>query len=78
MLKQLWFSSFGNGYEIYNAYRRTGLPNTIDDLTSPSPKGATSFIWRLPYPNAELNLNTSITAEQKAYQYWVNKIFWNK
>jgi hypothetical protein len=78
VMKQLWFSSFGNGFEIYNAYRRTGYPNTIDDLRMPSPKGAASYIWRLPYPNAELNLNNSITAEQKGYQFWVNKIFWNK
>jgi hypothetical protein len=77
-MKQLWFSSYGNGFEIYNAYRRTGLPNTIDDLRNLSPKGATSYIWRLPYPNGELNLNTSITADQKASKYWINKIFWNK
>lgn len=77
-MKQLWFSSFGNGFEIYNTYRRTGYPNTIDDLKNPSPKGATSYIWRMPYPNVELNLNGSITAEQKATKYWINKIFWNK
>ena len=77
-MKQLWFSSWGNGFEIYNAYRRTGFPNTIDDLKNPSPKGATSYIWRFPYPNVELNLNNSITADQKATKYWINKIFWNK
>jgi Starch-binding associating with outer membrane/Susd and RagB outer membrane lipoprotein len=78
VMKQLWFSSFGNGYEIYNAYRRTGYPNTIDDLTAPSPKGATSFIYRLPYPSSEINLNTSMGDSQKAVKYWIDKIFWNK
>jgi Susd and RagB outer membrane lipoprotein len=78
VMKQLWFSSFGNGFEIYHTYRRTGYPNTIDDLRNPSPKGVTSYIWRLPYPNAELNLNGSITTEQKAYKYWINKVFWIK
>jgi Starch-binding associating with outer membrane/Susd and RagB outer membrane lipoprotein len=78
VMKQLWYSSWGNGFEIYNAYRRTGYPNTINDLINVSPKGATSFIWRMPYPNSEINLNASITADQKGYKYWVNKIFWNK
>ncbi|MBL7814625.1 MAG: SusD/RagB family nutrient-binding outer membrane lipoprotein [Saprospiraceae bacterium] len=78
VMKQLWISSWGNGFEIYNAYRRTGYPNTLKDPINPSPKGATSFIWRMPYPNSELNLNASITAEQKAYKYWINKIFWTK
>jgi Starch-binding associating with outer membrane/Susd and RagB outer membrane lipoprotein len=78
VMKQLWFSSWGNGFEIYNAYRRTGYPNTIDDLTAPSPKGATSFIYRLPYPSSEINLNTSMGDAQKAVKYWIDKVFWIK
>jgi Starch-binding associating with outer membrane/Susd and RagB outer membrane lipoprotein len=78
VMKQLWFSSFGNGFEIYNAYRRTGYPNTIDDLTTPSPKGATSYIYRLPYPSSEINLNTSMAEGQKTVKYWIDKIFWIK
>lgn len=76
VMKQLWFSSWGNGFEIYNAYRRTGYPNTIQDLLNPSPKSG--YIVRMPYPNSELNLNGSISAEQKNYKYWINKIFWQK
>lgn len=77
VMKQLWFSSWGNGFEIYNAYRRTGYPNTLDDLLSPSPKGANSFIFRLPYSQTELNLNTNASA-YKNTKYWVDKIFWHK
>ncbi len=77
VMKQLWTSSWGNGFEIYNAYRRTGYPNTIDDLQSPSPKGATSYVYRLPYAQTELNLNGNAAA-YKDIKYWVNKIFWNK
>jgi Starch-binding associating with outer membrane/Susd and RagB outer membrane lipoprotein len=77
-LKQLWHSSYGNGFEIFNTFRRTGLPNTIDDLLNASPKGAASYIYRLPYPSSELNLNTSMTDAQKAIKYWVDKVFWIK
>lgn len=78
VMKQMWFSSFGSSFEIYNAYRRTGYPNTIDDLKNESPKGKTSYIYRLPYPSSEVNLNTNFTEAQKATKYWVDKIFWNK
>lgn len=77
VMKQLWFSSWGNGFEIYNAYRRTGFPNTLDDLLSPSPRGVNSFIFRLPYSQTELNLNTNASA-YKNTKYWVDKIFWHK
>lgn len=77
VMKQLWFSSYGNGFEIYNTYRRTGLPNTLDELNSPSPKGASSYVYRLPYAQTELNLNGNAAA-YKDIKYWVNKIFWNK
>jgi Starch-binding associating with outer membrane/Susd and RagB outer membrane lipoprotein len=78
VMKQLWFSSYGNGFEIYNAYRRTTYPNTIAELTSPSPKGAASYIYRLPYPSSEINLNSSMTDGQKAVKYWIDKVFWIK
>lgn len=76
VMKQLWFSSFGSSFESYNAYRRTGYPNTIDDLKNPAPKGG--YIYRLPYPSSEVNLNNNFTDAQKATKYWTDKIFWNK
>ena len=77
VMKQLWFASWGNGFEIYNAYRRTGYPNTLDDLLSPSPRGVNSFVFRLPYAQTELNLNANAAA-YKNIKYWVDKIFWHK
>jgi hypothetical protein len=68
VMKQLWFSSWGNGYEIYNAMRRTndpnasnnygynGLPNTLQNPVSPTPR---KWPNRLPYPSTELTLNPS-------------------
>lgn len=53
MLKQAWYCNFGNGFDTYNAYRRTGLPN---DLQAPL-QLPRQFALRLPYAQDELNLN---------------------
>jgi hypothetical protein len=57
VLKQSWFMNFGNGFEIYNAFRRTRLPN---DLQSPLQRPR-QFALRLPYAQDELNLNSANT-----------------
>lgn len=55
LMKQAWFANFGNGFEIYNAFRRTGFPNDIQEpLQRPR-----QFALRLPYAQDELNLNTN-------------------
>lgn len=53
VLKQAWFANFGNGFETYNAFRRTGFPN---DLQIPLQRPR-QFALRLPYAQSELNLN---------------------
>ena len=53
-LKQLWFSSFGNGFELYNVFRRTGFPSQIQQHVSGTVRG---FPLKLPYPQNELTLN---------------------
>ncbi len=89
VLKQFWFSSWGNGYEIYNVMRRTfdpnanvgdygfnGLPNTIQNPVSDTPR---NFPNRLPYPSTELTLNPS--AEPWKNVIWDDasaKLFWDK
>jgi hypothetical protein len=57
VLKQSWFMNFGNGFEIYNAFRRTALPN---DLQTPLQRPR-QFALRLPYAQDELNLNAANT-----------------
>jgi hypothetical protein len=53
LLKQAWFCNYGNGYETYNAFRRTGFPNDLQEpLQLPR-----QFALRLPYAQDELNLN---------------------
>jgi hypothetical protein len=55
VLKEAWFMNFGNGYELYNAFRRTGYPADIQTpLDIPR-----QFALRLPYVQDELNLNSS-------------------
>lgn len=54
VLKQAWFANFGNGFEMYNAFRRTGLPADIQaPLQLPR-----QFALRLPYAQDEINLNS--------------------
>lgn len=71
VLKQAWFTNFGNGYEIYNAYRRTGFPN---DLMAPI-QPQRDFALRLPYAQDDLNFNQAVTAEIENTAFDVDKIF---
>jgi Starch-binding associating with outer membrane len=52
-LKQAWFCNTGNGLELYNTFRRTGLPGDLQvPLQLPG-----NFALSLPYAQDELNLN---------------------
>ncbi len=74
VLKQLWTSSWGNGYEIYNAIRRTGLPNTLQE---PINTFSRNFPLRLPYPQVELTLNPN-AASYSTVVYDRDPIFWDR
>lgn len=53
VLTEARFMNFGNGFEIYNAFRRTGFPNNLQTpLQLPR-----QFALRLPYALDEINLN---------------------
>ncbi len=71
VMRQLWASSWGNGYEIYNALRRTGFPNTIQ---KPIDKPR-QFALRLPYPQNELTLNPNAPKTPPAFD--VEGVFWD-
>lgn len=70
VLKQAWFANFGNGFEIYNAYRRTGLPNDLQIALQP----VRDFPLRLPYTLNETNLNG---ANVPSVTYDVDPVFWD-
>ncbi|MBX2957685.1 MAG: SusD/RagB family nutrient-binding outer membrane lipoprotein [Cyclobacteriaceae bacterium] len=71
LMKQAWFANFGNGFEIYNAFRRTGFPN---DIQSPL-QIPRQFALRLPYAQDELNLNSKTPAV--VYDSPADAIFWD-
>ena len=73
-MKQLWYSSIGSGYEIYNAYRRTGLPTNIQEHIDGTLRG---FPLRVPYPQGELTLNPNAVS-YKEVAFDVVPIFWDK
>lgn len=73
-LKQLWFSSYGNGFDFYNAFRRTGLPTTIQEHILKPFRG---YPLRLPYTQTELTLNPNAAA-YKDVAFDKAPIFWDK
>ncbi|MEP2771129.1 MAG: SusD/RagB family nutrient-binding outer membrane lipoprotein [Fulvivirga sp.] len=72
VMKQAWYANFGNGFEIYNAFRRTGYPA---DLQTPLQRPR-QFALRLPYAQTELNLNGSNTPSV-TYDSPGDAIFWD-
>jgi Starch-binding associating with outer membrane len=75
-MKIAWFCNFGNGFEIYNTYRRTGFPNAnqIRPQIQPPVRG---FPLRLPYSLDDLGLNSSVTDAQRNVAFDVDKVFWD-
>lgn len=73
VMKQLWYSSWGSGIDLYNAFRRTGFPNTIQTPIN----AIRQFPLRLPYPTEELTLNPNAGA-YKDVIYDRDPIFWDK
>jgi hypothetical protein len=71
VLKQAWFCNYGNGLELYNTFRRTGLPN---DLQTPLQLPG-NFALRLPYAQDELNLNPNTPV--KPYDTPDAAVFWD-
>jgi len=71
LLKQAWFANFGNGYDMYNAFRRTGFPNDLQ-IPLELPR---QFALRIPYAQDELNLNPNTPAI--VYDSPADALFWD-
>jgi len=71
-LKQAWFCNTGNGLELYNTFRRTGLPGDLQvPLQLPG-----NFALTIPYAQDELNLNPNTPS--KAYDNpATGAVFWD-
>ena len=72
VLKQARYANYGNGMEMYNAFRRTGYPN---DLTAPKTR-IRQFPLRLPYSADELSLNKN-APKGDAVIFDRDAIFWD-
>lgn len=71
VLKQAWFMNFGNGFEIYNTFRRTGLPSDLQTPLQPPRQ----FALRLPYAQDEINLNPNTPTV--VFDSPANAVFWD-
>lgn len=69
--KEFWKSTWGNGLEGYNLYRRTGAPADMQPTIQLNPG---PWMRTLLYPSVFVNLNSSAT-QRPADQ--VNKVFWD-
>ena len=70
-LKQAWFANFGNGFEGYNSFRRTGYPS---DIQAPL-QLIRQYALSLPYAQDEINLNPN--TPQKAYDSPSSAVIWD-
>jgi Starch-binding associating with outer membrane len=75
VMKQAWYSYWGQGGEIWNAMRRTGYPLTIQ---FPILKPKRQFALRLPYPSGEGNLNTNAADKVTNIVFDRDPVFWDK
>ncbi|MBX2899748.1 MAG: SusD/RagB family nutrient-binding outer membrane lipoprotein [Cyclobacteriaceae bacterium] len=68
---EAWKAFYGNGYEAYNLYRRTGAPKALQPTIQINPG---PWIRTLIYPAVYVNLN--LNATQRDINV-VNKVFWD-
>lgn len=74
IMKEYYLSTWGNGWEAYNAYRLTGYPSNMQPtVSSPTPG---YFIRSFYYPSVFVNRNLNAPA-QKALGTAVSKVFWD-
>jgi hypothetical protein len=71
LIKEYRLAAFGNGLEIYNAYRRTGKPDNFQLTLAPDPG---KFILSFPYPAEVVNFNKTIQAKPADNS---KKVFWD-
>jgi hypothetical protein len=68
--REHWISSFGNGVEAYNLYRRTGKPTGMQPALNPSPSAFPRSMW---YPAVFATLNSTVTQKTDLS----SRIFWD-
>jgi hypothetical protein len=82
--KQIWFSSWGQGMDIWNLQRRTGYPvqgqfkQLSVGIQAPISKPPRQYALRLPYPQAEGALNPNAAKYVSDVIFDRDPIFWDK
>ena len=82
--KQVWFSSWGQGQEIWNMMRRTGFPvqgqfkQFSVGIQPPILKPKRQYALRLPYPAQEGNLNPNAATYVSNVIFDRDPVFWDK
>lgn len=71
IMKEWYMALWGNGYDAYNNYRRTGKPNDLQPMINATPGPFIRTFW---YPAVTANLNKSVTQKADLTQ----KVFWDK
>lgn len=67
IMKEYYIALWGNGYEAYNNYRRTGMPLRIQPTIDP---GGGSFLRTSLYPARHVNLNQNATQKGTDEPVW--------
>jgi hypothetical protein len=70
--REYWVSSFGNGIEAYNLYRRTGMPTGMQPALNSTPGVFPRILF---YPAVFANLNSTIT--QRTQTDLGSPVFWD-
>jgi len=73
IMKEYYLSTWGNGWEAYNAYRLTGYPKKMQPVLALNPG---IFIRSFYYPSVYVNRNLNAPA-QKALGVKAEKVFWD-
>lgn len=82
--KQIWFSSWGQGQEIWNLMRRTGYPlqgqfkQFSTTIEAPILKPKRQYALRLPYPSQEGSLNANAAPYIQNVVFDRDPVFWDK
>ncbi|MEQ9439668.1 MAG: SusD/RagB family nutrient-binding outer membrane lipoprotein [Cyclobacteriaceae bacterium] len=74
VLKQAWFTNFGNGFEMYNAFRRTGYPSDLQEPIQPTVR---QFALRLPYAQDDLTFNQNAPESPAPFDQPGGGVFWD-
>ncbi|SMC64279.1 SusD/RagB family nutrient-binding outer membrane lipoprotein [Cellulophaga tyrosinoxydans] len=70
IMKENHIATFGNGLEVYNAYRRTGMPSNMQPTLI---QASGDFYNSALYPANYVNLNRNATQKART-----ERIFWDK